>query len=76
MGSEMCIRDRVEAIEEGLVTENSHVLMPAFGGGLTWSAHLLRFVDKPVAKGQSNCQLPPCELTGLALVKDIMKQRS
>lgn len=66
----------VEAIEEGLVTENSHVLMPAFGGGLTWSAHLLKFVDKPVAKGKSNCQLPPCELTGLALVKDIIKQRS
>ena len=65
----------VEAIEEGCVQANSHVLMPAFGGGLTWSAHLLKFVNKPEPKGVSSCQLPSNDKTGLELVQDIIKSR-
>src|SRR5579862_9753041 len=36
----------VEAVEEGRVKPNSLVLMPAFGGGLTLSAHLLRWGER------------------------------
>ena len=33
----------VEAVEEGRVAPGTLVLMPAFGGGLTLSAHLIRW---------------------------------
>jgi len=36
----------VEALEEGRVKPNSLLLMPAFGGGLTWCAHLVRWGDR------------------------------
>ena len=36
----------VEAVEEGRVPPGSLVLMPAFGGGLTLSAHLIRWGER------------------------------
>ncbi len=65
----------VEAIEEGRVTPNSHVLMPAFGGGLTWSAHLLKFGERTTAIGQSEVNLPASDKTGLQLVNDIIASK-
>ncbi|GHG01773.1 beta-ketoacyl-ACP synthase 3 [Thalassotalea marina] len=65
----------VESIEQGLVTENSKVLLPAFGGGLTWSAHVVSFLNKPVAKSQSDASLPESSKSGLALVQDIIQAK-
>lgn len=65
----------VEAIEQELVTDNSKVLLPAFGGGLTWSAHVVSFIDKPVALSQSNVTLPETSKSGLTLVQEIIKAK-
>ena len=65
----------VEALEEGRVVAGSHVLMPAFGGGLTWSAHLIRWGERTAPLGASDVDLPPCDKTGLELVRAIMRGR-
>jgi len=62
----------VEAIEEGRVAPGANLLMPAFGGGLTWSAHLLRWGSRIAPLGTSEVELPPCDKTGLQLVQDIV----
>ncbi|OKY27824.1 ketoacyl-ACP synthase III [Thalassotalea sp. PP2-459] len=66
----------VEALEEGLVTDNSHVLLPAFGGGLTWSAHVLYFSKAPKSKGKSAVTLPATTLSGLELVQNLMRAKA
>ncbi len=65
----------VEAIEEGRVAPGATLLMPAFGGGLTWSAHLLRWGGRIKPLGTSDVELPPCEKTGLQLVQEIIAAR-
>ena len=62
----------VEAIEEGRVVPGSKLLMPAFGGGLTWSAHLLHWGSRTEPLGTSDIDLPPCDKTGLQLVQEII----
>lgn len=62
----------VEAIEEGRVAPGANLLMPAFGGGLTWSAHLLRWGGRTKPLGTTDVDLPPCDKTGLQLVQDII----
>jgi 3-oxoacyl-[acyl-carrier-protein] synthase III len=61
----------VEAIEEGRVQPHDWILMPAFGGGLTLSAHLLRWGDRVTPLGTTSVDLPPCEKTALELVNEI-----
>ncbi|WP_339673394.1 ketoacyl-ACP synthase III [Dasania marina] len=58
----------VEAIEEGRVSPGKLVLMPAFGGGLTWSAHLIRWGERAHSLGESTVELPPCNKTALELI--------
>jgi len=62
----------VEAIEEGRVAPGAKLLLPAFGGGLTWSAHLLSWGARTKPLGTTDVDLPPCDKTGLELVKDII----
>ncbi|MBW2278133.1 MAG: beta-ketoacyl-ACP synthase 3, partial [Deltaproteobacteria bacterium] len=65
----------VEALEEGRVAAGYNILMPAFGGGLTWSAHLIRWGERVTPLGESDVVLPPCDKTGLELVHRIMRGR-
>ena len=67
----------VEALEAGRVKPDGLLLMPAFGAGLTWSAHLLKWGLRTQPLGLSVVDLPPCEKTGLELVQAIVaaKQR-
>ncbi|MFN7978350.1 MAG: ketoacyl-ACP synthase III [Vicinamibacterales bacterium] len=58
----------VEAIEEGRVTPGATLLMPAFGGGLTVCAHVVRWGDRVTPLGASTATLPPCEHTALEMV--------
>ena len=62
----------IEAIEEGRVVAGANLMMPAFGGGLTWSAHLLRWGSRIKPLETSDVDLPPCDKTGLQLVQDII----
>ena len=65
----------VEAVEEGRVPPGSLVLMPAFGGGLTLSAHLLRWGERTTPLQPSDAELPPCTKTALELVNEIRAQK-
>jgi 3-oxoacyl-[acyl-carrier-protein] synthase-3 len=58
----------VEALEEGRVAPGNLLLLPAFGAGLTWCAHLVRWGDRVTPLGTSDVALPPCEETGLQMV--------
>jgi 3-oxoacyl-[acyl-carrier-protein] synthase-3 len=65
----------VEAVEEGRVPPGGLVLMPAFGGGLTLSAHLIRWGDRLTPLLQSDAELAPCTKTALEIVNEIRAQK-
>jgi len=65
----------IEAVEEGRVESGSNILMPAFGGGLTWSAHLLKWGDRTKPLAESDAELPPCDQTALELVQEIRRSK-
>jgi 3-oxoacyl-[acyl-carrier-protein] synthase-3 len=62
----------VEALEAGRVKPGGLILMPAFGGGLTWCSHLVRWGERVTPLGESDAQLPPCEKTALEMVRDVI----
>jgi 3-oxoacyl-[acyl-carrier-protein] synthase-3 len=66
----------VEALEEGRVKPNSLILLPAFGAGLTWCAHLVRWGDRVTPKGLSDAELPPCNQTGLEMVREFRRRKA
>lgn len=66
----------VEAVEEGRVKPHNHVLMPAFGGGLSWCAHLFKWGERVEPLGQTDVDLPPCDKTALELVQGIIKSKA
>jgi 3-oxoacyl-[acyl-carrier-protein] synthase III len=65
----------VEALEEGRVEAGSSILMPAFGGGLTWNAHLLKWGGRTHPLTTSDAELPPCDRSALELVQDIRQHK-
>jgi 3-oxoacyl-[acyl-carrier-protein] synthase-3 len=65
----------VEAVEEGKVRPGSKILMPAFGGGLTWSAHLLKWGERVEPLAESDAELPPCDKSALELVQEIRRSK-
>ena len=65
----------VEALEEGRVQPGSLLLLPAFGAGLTYCAHLVRWGDRVTPKGTSDVELPPCDQTALELVQGMIRAK-
>ncbi len=65
----------VEAIEEGRVKPGSLVLIPAFGAGLTMSAHLIRWGSRVTPIALSDAELPPCNQTALEIVQGLMAHK-
>ena len=61
----------VEALEEGRVKPGSLILMPAFGGGLTYCSLLVRWGERVTPLGTSDRALPPCTQTALEMVNAI-----
>ncbi len=61
----------VEALEEGRVRPHSWLLMPAFGGGLTYCALLVKWGARVTPLGESAMQLPPLTHTALELVNQV-----
>ena len=58
-----------EALEEGRIRPGALVLMPAFGGGLTFCAHLLRWGERTTPLATSGIELPPAQHSALELVQ-------
>jgi 3-oxoacyl-[acyl-carrier-protein] synthase-3 len=65
-----------EAIEEGRVKPGSLILMPAFGAGLTFCAHLVRWGDRVTPLGASDADFPPVKQTALAMVNAIRARKA
>jgi 3-oxoacyl-[acyl-carrier-protein] synthase-3 len=65
----------VEALEAGRVRPGAMLLLPAFGAGLSWCAHLARWGERVAPVARSEAVLPPASRPGLALVQDLMRQR-
>lgn len=61
----------VEALEEGRVTPGALILMPAFGGGLSLCAHMVRWGQRVTPLGTTDIDLKPCTSSGLELVNAI-----
>src|SRR4029079_427331 len=59
-----------EALEEGRVRPGAVLLMPGFGSGLTFAAHVVRWGERITPLQQSRAELPPCEKSALEIVRD------
>jgi 3-oxoacyl-[acyl-carrier-protein] synthase-3 len=57
-----------EALEEGRVKPGALLLMPSFGGGLTFTSHVVRWGQRVTPLGISNVELPPLTQSALDLV--------
>jgi 3-oxoacyl-[acyl-carrier-protein] synthase-3 len=65
-----------EAVETGRVAPGALILMPAFGAGLTFCAHLVRWGDRMGPLGRTDAALPPCTKSALELVGDIRTHKA
>jgi 3-oxoacyl-[acyl-carrier-protein] synthase-3 len=61
----------VEALSEGRVRPGSLLLMPGFGGGLTYGALLVRWEDRITPLGASSLSFPPLAASALEMVNAI-----
>ena len=62
----------VDALDEGRVKPGALILMPAFGAGLTWSSHLVRWGTRTTPLGTAAIELPPCKQTALERVRELI----
>lgn len=61
----------VDALAEGRIRPGSLVLMPGFGGGLTFGALLVRWGSRVTPLGTSDAAFPPADHTALEMVNAI-----
>jgi len=65
----------VDALREGRVKPGSLLLMPGFGGGLTFGALLVRWGDRVTPLGVSDADFPPAQHTALEMVNAIRERQ-
>ena len=59
----------------GRVKPGGLILMPAFGAGLTWCSHLVRWGERTTPIGTSDIELPPCNKTALERVRELIAMK-
>ena len=64
-----------EALEEGRIQPGALLLMPGFGGGLSYCAHVVRWGERTSPRGESKADLPPNERSALQIVRDVMEAK-
>jgi len=64
-----------DAIERGRLKPHHRVLVPAFGGGMTWSAHLLDWSERVSPINKQQVSLRACDKTGLEIVAELMGKK-
>jgi 3-oxoacyl-[acyl-carrier-protein] synthase III len=64
-----------EALEEGRVAPGALLLLPGFGGGLTYCAHLLRWGSRTQPLGTSSVELPPNDRSALEILRDLYARK-
>jgi 3-oxoacyl-[acyl-carrier-protein] synthase-3 len=65
----------VDALSEGRVRPGSLILMPGFGGGLTFGALLVRWGSRVTPLGTTDAELRPCEQTALEMVNELRRRQ-
>ena len=65
-----------EALEENRVKPGSLLLMPGFGGGLTYCAHAVRWGERVIPVRESKAELPPNDRTALELIRDLTGRKT
>jgi 3-oxoacyl-[acyl-carrier-protein] synthase-3 len=65
-----------EALEERRVRPGSLLLMPGFGGGLTYCAHLVRWGERTQPLGESTVELPPTQRSALELIEALQAAKT
>jgi len=65
-----------EALEAGRVRPGALLLMPGFGGGLSFCAHAVRWGERTSPLGSSGAELAPNERTALELVRDCLTRKT
>ncbi|HEY7564183.1 MAG TPA: beta-ketoacyl-ACP synthase III [Acidimicrobiia bacterium] len=58
-----------EALEQGRIKPGDHVVLAAFGAGLSWGAALIRWGDRTEPLGRSDAALPPNDRTTMELLE-------
>ena len=61
----------VEALKEGRIKPGSLLLMPGFGGGLTYGALLVKWGERVTPLGESALQMPAATQTALEMVNAV-----
>jgi 3-oxoacyl-[acyl-carrier-protein] synthase-3 len=64
-----------EAIEEGRVRPGSLLLLPGFGGGLTYCAHLVRWGERVTPLAPASVELPPNARPALELIRELLARK-
>ena len=64
-----------EALEEGRVRPGALLLLPGFGGGLSYCAHLVRWGERTTPLASSPIKLPPSERSALQIVRDCLERK-
>jgi 3-oxoacyl-[acyl-carrier-protein] synthase III len=64
-----------EAVEEGRVQPGSMLLMPGFGGGLTYCAHVVRWGDRTQPLATSAVELPPNSTAAIDLIRGVVERK-
>jgi 3-oxoacyl-[acyl-carrier-protein] synthase III len=61
-----------EALEEGRVKPGSLLLLPGFGGGLSYCSHVVRWGERVTPLGETSIDLPASERSALQIVRDVI----
>jgi 3-oxoacyl-[acyl-carrier-protein] synthase-3 len=65
-----------EALEENRVKPGGLLLMPGFGGGLTYCAHAVRWGERVKPLRESTAELPPNDRTALELIREVIARKT
>jgi 3-oxoacyl-[acyl-carrier-protein] synthase III len=65
-----------EALEEGRVRAGSLLMLPGFGGGLSYCAHIVRWGSRTTALKSTDVELPPNSRSALELIQDCLRRKA
>ena len=64
-----------EALEAGRIGPGALLLLPGFGGGLSYCAHVVRWGERTVPRGASAVELPPNTRSALELLANLGRRK-
>jgi 3-oxoacyl-[acyl-carrier-protein] synthase III len=65
-----------EAVEEARVRPGALLLLPGFGAGLSYGAHLVRWGERTTPLESAAVELPPCGRSALELLRDCLARKT